>query len=47
VEKIFGSFVWNEEKELTNIRKHGVNFRVAAKAFQDSKRKIYVDSKHT
>lgn len=40
------SFVWDSEKELTNVEKHGVDFTTASKVFKDPKRKIYVDSKH-
>ena len=40
------SFIWDFERELANIRKHGVNFATAVKAFKDPGRKIYVDSKH-
>jgi len=47
MEKGEGSFVWNFEKELTNIAKHGVDFTTAAKAFKDPKRKIYIDAKHS
>ncbi len=46
MDKIFGSFIWDREKELANIRKHGVNFITAAKAFKDAERRIYIDSKH-
>lgn len=42
-----GSFVWELEKELVNIHKHGVDFVTACKAFKDPKRKIYIDSKHS
>lgn len=42
-----GSFIWDFEKELANINKHGVDFVTASKAFKDHKRKIYIDSKHT
>lgn len=47
LEKVSGCFVWNKNKELINIRKHGVDFVTASKAFKDYKRKIYTDSKHT
>ena len=40
-------FVWGSIKEIVNIRKHGVDFTTAAKAFGDPDRKIYVDSKHS
>jgi hypothetical protein len=46
MDKIFGSFIWDKEKELTNIRKHGIDFISAAKAFKDAGRKIYIDSRH-
>jgi len=39
--------VWNADKEYLNIQKHGVDFVVAAKAFKDPKRKIFVDGKHS
>lgn len=47
METTSGSFVWDLEKELINIYKHGVDFTTAAKAFKDPKRKIYIDSKHS
>ncbi len=42
-----GDFIWDREKEIANIRKHGIAFCTAAKAFKDQKRKIYIDSKHS
>lgn len=42
----FGSFVWDVKKEAVNIRKHGVDFETAARAFKDPERKIYVDETH-
>lgn len=45
-EKIFGSFIWDIEKEAANILKHGVDFVTASQAFKDDRRKIYTDSKH-
>ena len=47
MEETSSSFIWDFEKELTNIYKHGVDFVTAAKAFKDPKRKIYIDSKHS
>ena len=47
MERYFGSFVWDCAKELANIDKHGVDFITAAKVFKDTKRKIYIDSKHS
>jgi len=41
------NFIWDIERELLNIQKHGVDFVTAAKAFKDSKRKIFVDEKHS
>ena len=41
------SFTWDDEKELANIEKHGVDFGTAAGVFFDPGRKIYVDSKHS
>ena len=41
-----GSFIWDVRKEATNVRKHGVDFETAAKAFTDPKRQIYIDEKH-
>lgn len=43
----YGDFIWSIEKELLNVRKHGVDFTTAAAAFKDAKRKIFVDSKHS
>lgn len=47
MDRIFGSFIWDIEKELINIRKHGVDFTTAATVFKDHKRKIFIDSKHS
>lgn len=47
MERDHSSFIWDPEKELANISKHGVDFITAAKAFKDPKRKIYTDSKHS
>lgn len=46
MEREAGSFVWDTEKEYLNIKKHGVNFVTAARAFKDPDRKIYIDSRH-
>ncbi len=42
-----GTFVWDEDKEAENIRKHGLNFTVASQAFADKERKIFIDSLHS
>jgi len=47
VDKETSSFIWDPERELFNVYKHGVDFTTAAMAFKDPKRKIYVDSKHS
>jgi len=44
---IKGIFIWDSNKELENIRKHGVDFTTAARVFKDAARKIYIDSSHT
>ena len=41
------SFIWDPRKETVNIRKHGINFVKAAKAFKDVNRKIFIDSQHS
>ncbi len=44
---ISGSFVWNKFKERANILKHRVDFYTAANAFNDPKRKIFIDEGHS
>ena len=39
-------FVWDPVKERSNILKHGVDFTLAAQAFMDPHRKIFIDEKH-
>ena len=41
------SFIWDFEKELENVQKHGIDFITAAQAFRDPQRKIFVDAKHS
>ena len=41
----YGPFEWDSDKEVANVRKHGVDF--AAAAFQDPGRRIFIDSKHS
>lgn len=43
----YESFVWDAEKEWNNLIKHGVDFQLAAEAFSDPHRKIFVDCKHS
>jgi hypothetical protein len=40
-------FEWDENKSVENVRKHGVSFESAQRAFLDMKRKIYHDEKHS
>ena len=47
MQKSIGKFVWDAEREVGNIRKHGVDFLMAVRAFSDPNRKIYTDSKHS
>lgn len=47
MQKNIGKFVWDIKRELENVRKHGVDFLMAAMVFVDPKRKIYTDSKHS
>ena len=42
-----GSFVWDLNKELLNIHKHGVDFTTAITAFEDERRKVFIDLKHS
>lgn len=42
-----GSFVWDSNRELTNIHKHGIDFHTAAQVFKDPERKIYIDARHS
>ena len=43
----FRDFIWDSEKELANIRKHGVDFATASLAFLDTHRRTFKDSKHS
>ena len=47
VDRTFGSFVWDAEKEHLNMAKHGVDFETAAQVFLDPQRKAYADAKHS
>jgi uncharacterized DUF497 family protein len=40
-------FVWDEEKNLANIRKHKVSFVQAVHSFSDPLRKEYYDDRHS
>ena len=43
----YGKFIWDLRKERINIYKHRIDFATAAKAFEDPRRKIFTDSKHS
>ncbi|MFA7706218.1 MAG: BrnT family toxin [Candidatus Omnitrophota bacterium] len=47
MDEVYKGFVWDPNRELINIHKHGVDFNTALRAFKDPKRKIYIDSKHS
>ena len=40
-------FVWDEEKNLANIKKHKVSFVQAVHSFSDALRKEYYDDGHS
>ena len=42
-----GIFVWDAAKERENLRKHGVSFVEASRAFLDPHRRIFIDEKHS
>ena len=41
------SFVWDEDKDAGNIKKHGIAFRTAARVFEDDLRIEYLDPDHS
>lgn len=47
MDKEYGIFVWNIQKESENIDKHGINFNLAKEVFKDRERKIFIDSLHS
>ena len=40
-------FEWDEDKNQSNIKKHGISFEIATKAFADPNRQITKDEKHS
>ena len=40
------SFEWDEEKDRTNFKKHGIHFKTAAKVFFDPYKLIREDEEH-
>jgi len=47
MERHHGRFIWDLERESSNIEKHGVDFTTALKVFLDPRRKIFTDSQHS
>jgi len=43
----YGRFIWNVEKEILNVKKHGISFVEAVEVFRDKKRKIIIDGTHS
>jgi len=41
------TFEWDESKNTLNIEQHRVSFETAQKAFNDDKRIVYSDDKHS
>jgi hypothetical protein len=41
------NFNWNKEKNLANIRKHGIPFKEAATVFLDTNATLILDEEHT
>jgi uncharacterized protein len=41
------TFIWDMNKSIENVLKHGVDFEIAQKAFFDEKRKIFFDKQHS
>ena len=41
------SFAWDERKNRTNKRKHGVTFEEAASAFRDDRAMVFFDPDHS
>jgi len=40
-------FQWDENKEKVNITKHGLDFKTAARVFQDENRIEFYDEEHS
>ena len=41
------TFVWDEDKEAINIKKHGIAFKAAARVFEDELRIEFEDPAHS
>ena len=40
-------FEWDRSKNLSNIKKHGITFKVAATSFFDPHAEVYTDEEHS
>ncbi|MCL2845847.1 MAG: BrnT family toxin [Chitinivibrionia bacterium] len=40
-------YEWDQNKNLDNIKKHGISFEEAKEAFYDKNRCVYIDIKHS
>lgn len=40
-------FEWDDEKNESNLKKHGLDFSIAALAFQDENHLEFYDTKHS
>jgi uncharacterized DUF497 family protein len=47
VTKDYGSFSWDERKDIENLKNHGVSFMDVCQAFADPHRVITVDEVHS
>ncbi|MGD9561615.1 MAG: BrnT family toxin [Pyrinomonadaceae bacterium] len=43
----FGEFEWDDDKNVRNIRDHGIDFQIAVEAFEDDRSIPYSDPKHS
>ena len=41
------TFIWDEDKNIKNIKKHGISFAIAARVFEDELRLEYPDLDHS
>ncbi len=40
-------FEWDDNKEIQNIKKHGISFKLAARVFDDDNRLEFYDDSHS
>ena len=43
----FDDFEWNDDKNIRNVKVHGIDFQIAVEAFDDDRSIPYADSKHS